>query len=81
MNLGPVINTAEDEAHMTVSRDGYVIVFPAKRADSINGSTDLYISHKVNVAWSPIQNLGPRISTPGTDTCPWARLRWSDARR
>jgi hypothetical protein len=71
VNLGPVINTAENEADMTVSRDGNAIIFPAKRSDSINGSTDLYISHNVNGAWSPIQNLGPRINTPGTDTCPW----------
>lgn len=71
MNLGPVINTAEDEADLTVSSDGNFIIFPAKRPESINGSTDLYMSRKGNAGWLPLENLGPRIETLGTDTCPW----------
>lgn len=71
VNLGPVINTAENEVDLALSRDGKAIIFPAKRADSIGGSTDLYISRWANNAWSPIENLGPRINTAATDTCPW----------
>ena len=71
VNLGPVINTSETEADMALSRDGQTIIFPSKRADSIAGSTDLYVTRRVNGAWSPVENLGPRINTPGTDTCPW----------
>ncbi len=71
VNLGPVINTSETEADMALSRDGKTIIFPSKRADSIAGSKDLYVTRRVNGAWSPVENLGPRINTPGTDTCPW----------
>ncbi len=71
VNLGPVINTSETEADMALSRDGQTIIFPSKRADSIAGSTDLYVTRRVDGAWSPVENLGPRINTPGTDTCPW----------
>jgi Tol biopolymer transport system component len=71
VNLGPVVNTAENEVDVALSPDGKTIVFPAKRPDSIGGSTDLYISRFANGAWSPIENLGPRINTPATDTCPW----------
>ncbi len=71
VNLGPVINTSETEADMALSRDGKTIIFPSRRADSIAGSKDLYVTRRVDGAWSPVENLGPRINTPGTDTCPW----------
>ena len=71
VNFGPQINTPDQDADMAVSKDGNVIIFPSKRSDSINGSTDLYITRKVNNGWSPPENLGPRINTPETDTCPW----------
>lgn len=71
VNLGPVINTKEDEVDLALSRDGNTIIFPSKRADSIADSTDLYVTRSSNGAWSPIENLGPRVNTPGTDTCPW----------
>ena len=71
VNLGPVINTKENEVDLALSRDGNTIILPTKRADSIAGSTDLYIARRKNGRWSAIENLGPRINTPGTDTCPW----------
>lgn len=71
VNLGPAINSANNEADLALSRDGNTIIFPATRADSIAGSTDLYVTRRVNGAWSPPENLGPRVNTPGTDTCPW----------
>jgi len=71
VNFGPVVNSAENEVDVAVSRDSNTIVFPAKRKDSIGGSTDLYISRLVAGSWTALQNLGPRINTPGTDTCPW----------
>ena len=71
VNFGPAVNTKENEVDAALSRDGNAIIFPSKQADSIAGSTDLYITRRVNGAWSPIENLGPRINTPGTDTCPW----------
>ena len=48
VNFGPQINTPDQDADMAVSKDGNVIIFPSKRSDSINGSTDLYITRKVN---------------------------------
>ena len=71
VNLGAPVNTAENDVDVAVSADGRTLVFPAKRADSIGGSTDLYVSRWENGAWSEPVNLGPRINTPVTDTCPW----------
>ena len=71
VNLGPAVNTKENEVDAALSRDGNAIIFPSKQADSIAASTDLYVTRRANGAWSPIENLGPRINTPGADTCPW----------
>lgn len=71
VNLGAGVNSSEDEIDPALSRDGSAIVFPAHRSDSIGGSHDLYISRRVGRSWSRPVNLGPRINTPGNDTCPW----------
>ena len=71
VNLGSTINSKHNEADLALSRDGNTIIFPSTRADSIADSTDLYISRRMNGAWSTPENLGPRVNTPGTDTCPW----------
>ena len=71
VNLGPGINTDGDENDMTISANSDAIIFPSRQPDSIAGSTDLYISRLENNAWSEIKNLGPRINTPGNDSCPW----------
>jgi len=71
VNLGPEVNTKQDEIDMTVGVDGDLLIFPAHREDSIEGSHDLYLSRRVDALWSKPINLGPRINTPGNDTCPW----------
>ncbi len=71
VNLGPAVNTKDDEVDLAVSRDEQTIIFPAKKPDSINNSTDLYMTRNTGKGWSPPVNLGPRINTPATDTCPW----------
>jgi len=71
INLGPEVNTEEDEIDMTLGANEDVFIFPAHREDSIGGSHDLYLSRNFDGRWSQPVNLGPRINTPGNDTCPW----------
>ncbi len=71
VNLGPVVNSAGDENDVALSSDETTIILPLRRNDSPSESVDLYISRKINAQWTPLRNLGPRINTPGTDTCPW----------
>ena len=71
VNLGPVVNSAGDENDVAVNPDETTLILPLRRNDSQNDSVDLYISRRVNAQWTPWQNMGPRINTPGTDTCPW----------
>ena len=71
VNLGPVVNSAGDENDVAVNPDETTLILPLRRNDSQSESVDLYISRRVNAQWTPWQNMGPRINTPGTDTCPW----------
>jgi hypothetical protein len=71
VNLGPEVNTKQDEIDMTLGVDGDLLIFPAHREDSIGGSHDLYLSTRVGGLWTKPTNLGPRVNTPGNDTCPW----------
>jgi len=64
------INTAGNDADIAPSRDGRTLVFPARREPSF-GETDLYRTRWENGALTAPENLGPRINTPGHDTCPW----------
>jgi hypothetical protein len=70
VNLGQPVNSSADEVDLALLPGGG-IVFPLRRADSMLNSVDLYISRPTAGAWSSPVNLGPRINTPGTDTCPW----------
>ena len=71
VNLGPVVNSAGDENDVAVNPDETTMILPLRRNDSLNDSVDLYISKRADAQWTPWQNMGPRINTPGTDTCPW----------
>lgn len=71
VNLGPGINTEGNENDLTISLDEKTIVFATKKSDSIEDSTDLYSSRFTEGSWSPIQNLGSEINSPGTDSCAW----------
>ena len=71
INLGPGINTSGNESDLAVSPDQSLIIFNARREDSIAGSMDLYLSRKVNDQWTAPVNLGPRINTPGKEIAAW----------
>lgn len=65
-NLGPSINTANDEFHPAISGDGLTFFFSADRPGGF-GSYDLWVSHRPdrNTDWEPAQNLGRRFNTAG----------------
>ena len=71
VNLGPAINSEDDEGDIYVSPDeSYLIHVSSNRPDSIGGS-DLYISFKrEDGSWGPGVNMGPDINTEGLDYCP-----------
>lgn len=76
-NLGSNINTKYNEYGAVISADESVIVFTARRDNSIGGKIDpmlnenfedLYISYKQpNGQWSPAENLGKNVNSDDHD--------------
>ena len=70
VNLGPPINTIENEGASFLTQDGRTIYFTAcNRPDGL-GSCDIYVSYKDGNGWSEPENLGPRINTPSWESQP-----------
>lgn len=69
-NLGPPINTPENEGASFLTQDGKTIYFTAcNRPDGI-GSCDLYVSYREGNSWSEPENLGPRVNSTGWESQP-----------
>lgn len=66
-NLGPEINTSEDEQFPFIHSDGVTLYFSSEGHLGMGGS-DLYISHRMpNQQWSKPINMGYPINTFGND--------------
>ncbi|OHX67653.1 OmpA family protein [Flammeovirga pacifica] len=67
------INSTAHETHMSLSRDGKVIVFVSDRADeNAQGGKDLYIIRKLpNDEWAVPQNLGNVINSDLDEESPY----------
>ncbi len=64
VNMGPSINTTNNEWHAAISADGLSIFFSSDRAGGF-GAFDLWVAQRArpNADWGPAQNLGPTINT------------------
>jgi len=86
MNLGPAINSPAQDARVSLSTDGLVLLFDSARAEGY-GSGDLYMMTRRMLAdpWSPPMNLGPAINTSAFEESPafspdGSTLYWDSAR-
>jgi len=68
-NLGPVINSPHSELDAYIAPDESYVVFTSDRPGGV-GTGDLYVSKRKAGAWTPPQNLGPRINSAGFECCP-----------
>lgn len=66
VNLGNVINTKERETGVFLHPDGETMYF-ASKGHSTMGGFDLFMSKKVNGAWTTPVNLGYPINSPDDD--------------
>jgi outer membrane protein OmpA-like peptidoglycan-associated protein len=74
-NLGPVINSVASDFAPVISADESVMIFTSRRVGSTGGEVDengefhedIYISEKINGAWSAPKNIGTNINTEGHD--------------
>lgn len=69
-NLGPNINTEAWESSPSLSPDKKALYFSSTRFGGF-GQGDLYVSFKTAKGWTPAQNLGPEINTPGGEIAPF----------
>ena len=67
--LDKPINSNENEGALTLSSDGYLLVFTACDRRNSYGGCDLYFSYKTN-KWSIPYNLGEHINSKQKDTQP-----------
>jgi hypothetical protein len=67
-NLGPDVNSAEDDGSPCVSADGRTLVFHSQRAGGL-GLTDLWECRRATPAdpFGPAVPLGPAVNTPDHD--------------
>jgi len=69
-NLGPTINTSQDDDAASISCDGLVLYF--RRKPPPNGPGDIYMSTRqtTNDAWGESVNLGPTVNSSSSDGYP-----------
>jgi hypothetical protein len=71
VNLGPVINTAYNDQHPALSKDGLSLYLTSDRPGGF-GSLDIWVSQRTSVdtPWGTPQNLGPIVNTSSSDAVP-----------
>lgn len=68
VNLGPDVNTAEDEGGLFLAPDGKTLFFTSKGHNSMGGY-DIFKTVNDNGKWSKPVNLGYPINTVNNDLC------------
>ncbi len=70
-NMGDQINTEFWESAPSLSPDKRTLYFSSNRPGGFGGA-DLYCSHQLaNGKWTPAENLGSEINSPGDDQAPF----------
>src|SRR5439155_853919 len=70
VNLGPTVNTADDEGVPSFSRDGHFMYFNSVRPGGFGGN-DIWISWRAHAGddfgWEEPVNLGATVNGPAVD--------------
>ena len=69
-NLGPPLNTLENEGAQTITPDAMRMFFTACNRPDGRGSCDIYYSEKRNGLWTRPRNLGEPVNTSAWETQP-----------
>ena len=71
VNLGPAVNSPQDDMVSSISADGLTLYFHSTRPGY--GSFDLYMTtgETKDVPWGPAVNMGPTINSSGAESTPW----------
>jgi len=65
------VNSASDDSHATISKDGLSLFFSSTRAGGFGGY-DLWVTHRdsLDACWGPVVNLGPVVNSSSEDFTP-----------
>ena len=71
VNLGPTVNTGQDEACASLSADGLELYFHSTRSGGY-GIDDIWVTRRItkNDPWDQPTNLGPIVNSSAVDRCP-----------
>ena len=69
-NLGPPINTAQNEGAQCITADGLTLYFTACSRNDTYGGCDIYQSNFVNNKWTDPVNLGENLNTENWESQP-----------
>lgn len=69
VNLGPTVNSTDDEHDPLIAPDESWLVFTSSRTGGL-GEADLYITFKKNDQWQLPVNMGERVNTKTYEYCP-----------
>ena len=71
VNLGPVVNSAFNDQHPSISRDNLSLYFVSNRPGGFGGN-DIWVTHRAtrDDPWGAPQNLGAVINTSSSDFAP-----------
>jgi len=69
-NLGPPLNTPDNEGAQTITADATKMFFTACHRPDGRGSCDIYFSEKRDGVWTRPRNLGAPINTAAWETQP-----------
>jgi len=67
-NLGPIVNSSDDDVDPCLSRDGLTLLFVSDRPDGC-GNYDIWMSKRPTIGdpWSEPVNLGPVVNSVGME--------------
>jgi Tol biopolymer transport system component len=70
VNLGPAVNSADQEENPWITRDDLQLYFGSKRSDGYGG-WDIYVTSRVtpNDPWGEPVNLGPAVNSAYGERC------------
>ena len=72
-NLGPTINTPQDELAASMSFDGLLLYFYSRNRPGGYGGYDIWVSTRQtkDADWGEPMNLGPPVNSSSNDACPY----------
>ncbi len=68
-NLGPSVNTQHNDGEPSISADGNTLYFTSGRPGG-TGSSDIWVTHRVDGEWAVAKNLGAKVNSTGSDREP-----------